>query len=356
MSIVLEGLTKRYDKQPVVNHVSLEVGDGEFFVLLGSSMAMMENEVLGYRSPLYGRRTGQWRVDPLPFDAAGRFRENTDFADRISHFSVAGGIPAYWLRFSKEKNFGRNVKDHVLRKGEVLYDEVEFILREELREPRYYFALLQAVAQGKRKLSEIVNASGLGQPAANKYLGVLSDLKIVEREVPVTEEKPLKSKKGLYRITDEFFQFWFKFVFPNRARLEMGEVEPVWGAVARELPQHLGSVYERVAQETLMRSSSLFFPVKAIGRWWDRNEEIDVVALGDNSILFAEAKWSKNPVGVDVYESLQAKAAKVIWGATTRRECFCLFSRSGFTKAMLERARRESVLLFENEHLAAKGQ
>jgi AAA+ ATPase superfamily predicted ATPase len=115
------------------------------------------------------------------------------------------------------------------------------------------------VAQGKRKLSEIVNAAGLAQPAANKYLGVLSDLKIVEREVSVTEEKPLKSKKGLYRITDEFFQFWFKFIFPNRARLEMGEVQLVWSSISRELPQHLGSVYEQIAREVLMRNSQLFF-------------------------------------------------------------------------------------------------
>jgi AAA+ ATPase superfamily predicted ATPase len=325
-----------------------------YLILLGSSMAMMENEVLGYRSPLYGRRTGQWRVDPMSFAAAGQFRRNRDFADRVSHFSVAGGVPAYWLRFSAEKTFAQNVRDHVLRKGEVLYDEVEFILREELREPRYYFALLQAVAQGKRKLSEIVNAAGLAQPAANKYLGVLSDLKIVEREVSVTEEKPLKSKKGLYRITDEFFQFWFKFIFPNRARLEMGEVQLVWSSISRELPQHLGSVYEQIAREVLMRNSQLFFPIKAIGRWWDRNEEIDAVALGDDSILFAEVKWSKNPVGVDVYEALRAKAEKVALGVKARRERFCLFSRSGFTKAMLDRAERENVILFEDERPAVK--
>ena len=109
----------------------------------------------------------------------------------------------------------------------MLYDEVEFILREELREPRYYFALLQAISTGKRKLSEIVNATGLRQPIANKYLGVLSDLKVVERELPVTVEKPLKSKKGLYRITEAFFEFWFKFVFTRRGELEMGKTDVV---------------------------------------------------------------------------------------------------------------------------------
>ena len=102
--------------------------------------------------------------------------------------------------------FIRNLRDRVPKKGQMLYDEVEFALMEELREPRYYFSLLQAISQGKRKLSEIVNATGINQPVASKYLGVLSDLKIVERELPVTEAKPLKSRKGLYRIIDEFFR------------------------------------------------------------------------------------------------------------------------------------------------------
>ena len=126
--------------------------------------------------------------------------------------------------------------DSVLKKGASLYSEVEFILREELREPRYYFALLQAIAQGKRKLSEIVNATGITQPVANKYLGVLGDLKIVERELPVTEEKALKSKMGLYRIQDEFFQFWFKYVFPRRGELEMGKVEEAVRSVEEGFP------------------------------------------------------------------------------------------------------------------------
>lgn len=153
----------------------------------------------------------------------------------------------------------------------MLYDEVEFILREELREPRYYFALLQAIAQGKRKLAKIANATGMTQAIANKYLGVLADLKIVERELPVTEEKPLKSKKGLYRIIEEFFLFWFRFVFPKRGELEMERIDEVFTSIHTGLPQHLGSIYEKVAIETLWRQMDMFFPFNAVGRWWERN-------------------------------------------------------------------------------------
>ncbi len=322
-----------------------------YLILLGSSMSMMETEVLGYRAPLYGRRTGQWRIDPMPFHTISRFRKDKGFEDRLLHYSVAGGIPAYWLQFSKEKDFIKNLKDHVLRKGQALYDEVEFMLREELREPRYYFALLQAIAQGKRKLSEIVNATGITQPVANKYLGVLSDLKIVERELPVTEEKPLKSKKGLYRITDEFFQFWFRFIFPMRSELEMGRTEEVITNVKKGLPQHLSAVYEKTATELLWKMRQRLFPFTAFGRWWERNEEIDIVAINRdlNSILFGEVKWSEKPVGLNVYDELKQKAQKVMWGGKGRKEYYCLFSKSGFTDAMVRTAEEEDVYLFKGE-------
>ncbi len=326
-------------------------GSNIYLILFGSSMAMMENEVLGYRSPLYGRRTGQWLVEPMPFRAAGLFRQGKPFADRLAHFAVAGGIPAYWLHLGPGKGFEQNLREHVLRKGEVLYEEVEFLLRTELREPRYYFALLEAISQGKRKLSEIVNATGLGQPLANKYLGVLADLRIIEREVPVTEETPLKSKKGLYRISDEFSCFWFRFVFPRRGELEMGRQEAVAADIISQFPSYLGSVYEKVARETLVAHIDDFFPFSAIGRWWDRNEEIDVVAVNRDlgSILFCEAKATEKPVGTDILEALREKARKVKWGGADRKEFYCLFSRKGFTDGLLEQARKEGVVLFRED-------
>jgi len=330
-----------------------------YLVLLGSSVGMMETEVLGHKAPLYGRRTGQWKVRPLPFSQASRFRERRSFEDKVMHYSLAGGIPAYWLYFSPEKDFFDNLRDRLLKKGEVLYDEAEFLLREELREPRYYFSLLQAIAQGKRKLSEIVNATGIPHGTANKYLLVLSDLDIVEREIPVTENKPTKSKKGLYRIKDEFFAFWFRFVFPRRGDLEMGRLQRVSGEIQKGLPQHLSLVYESIAAEILWDNADRFFPFDALGRWWDRNEEIDLVAFNreQGKMLFADVKWSERLVGTDIYEGLKAKAAKVPMGGGgaakgSRAEGeaerhFVLFSKKGFTPAMLKAARDEGVTLFK---------
>ncbi len=285
----------------------------------------------------------------MTFESAGEFRKGKDFEDKLLHFSVAGGVPAYWQQFSLEKDFIRNLRDHVLKKGQMLYDEVEFILREELREPRYYFSLLQAIAQGKQKLSEIVNATGISQPTANKYLTVLSDLKIVTRDVPVTEEKPLKSKRGLYRIKDEFFQFWFKFVFPNRAEIELDKIENVLNRIKRELPQYISFIYEKVAVETVWKYMDRFFTFTSVGRWWDKNEEIDIVGINKdlNSILFGEVKWSEKPIGTNILDELKLKAQKVPWGKKERKDFFCLFSRKGFTPNMIKSAKKEGIILFK---------
>lgn len=320
---------------------------------MGSSVGMMESEVLGYRAPLYGRRTGQWKVQPLSFSQASLFRSGRPFEDRVMHYAVAGGIPAYWWLFSPRKDFRRNLRDHVLRKGEFLYDEVEFVLREELREPRFYFSLLQAVAQGKRRLSEITNATGIPQPTANKYLGVLTDLDIVEREVPATEEQPAKSKKGRYRIKDHFFNFWFRFVLPHRGDLEMGYLDRSCDRITAELPQYLGGVYERIAAETLREHEKELFTFERIGRWWDRNHEIDVLALNraENRAIAAEVKWSERPVGLEAYRVLQKKAEAAFSGDFRPTVTYALFSRKGFTPGMLRTAREEGVLLFRGTEM-----
>jgi len=324
-----------------------------YILLLGSSVAMMETEVLGYKAPLYGRRTGQWKIQAMPFTDVKEFRQTASFEDQIMHYSVCGGTPAYWLWFSDKRNFYQNLKNHVLRKGEPLYEEVLFILREELREPRYYFSLLQAIAQGKRRLSEIVNATGIQQPTSNKYLGVLSDLDIVEREVPVTEDNPIKSKKGLYRIKDEFFQFWFRFIFPRRAELEMDNVDKVNERIKREISDYISFVYEKVAREIVMNNSGLFFSFERLGRWWDRHNEIDIVGVSRefNAILYGEVKWRGKRVGENIFLQLKSKAKKIKWGNSKTKRFYVLFSKNGYTDDMLSMAKKEGVFLFQNDRI-----
>ncbi|MGC8722175.1 MAG: ATP-binding protein, partial [Caldisericaceae bacterium] len=324
-----------------------------YLIICGSSIAMMEQEVLGYKAPLYGRRTGQILVKPFGFYEASEFFPQLSFDERTSFFSIVGGNPSYLNKINPEKSLEDNIRDNFLFPEDSLYGEAEFILHEELREPRNYFAILRAIAQGKTRISEIVNETGFEKGILHKYLFVLEDLQIIQKEVPVTEKNPLKSRKGIYKLQDQFFKFWFKYILPNRSRIEEGKTDMVLKSIMEDFNTTVAENYEKVAQDIVKRNEERFFPIERIGRWWDRNEEIDVIALNEkeNKILFGEAKWSNKPMGIDIYDNLKRKAKLVQWGKEGRKGYYCLFSKSGFTDEMKRIAKKENVMLFHKDKL-----
>jgi len=310
-------------------------------VLAGSHMGMMEREVLGYGAPLYGRRTGQLRVDPLTFPDACRFFPGRSVRDKVAFFSICGGIPAYLEKLDPESSVADNILSHFGREEEFLTQEVEFLLRQELQEVRYYFSIVQAIARGHRRLGLIVNETGLDKALVGKYLRVLSDLRIVEREVPVLEPNPDRSRKGLYRIQDNLFAFYFRFVFPNRhlvgheggRTLYERKIGPVFD-------QFVSLKAEDVARELVVRE----FPhLHRVGRQWDRHTELDLVGVdADGRVeMVGEVKWRRDkPVGLNVLRELEAGTKRL--GIRTEGVRFILFSVSGFTADL---RRRGDVLL-----------
>lgn len=321
-------------------------------VLCGSSMAMMESETLAQRAPLYGRRTGDLLVRPLDFSGVRQFLPKRWSFERCAEvFAVLGGMPGYVNKFDLDADLKANVRHQILTPGTFLFREVDFLLKEELREPRNYLAVLRAVGQGKRKFGEITNDTGLAKNVLHKYLHVLENLQLIEREVPVTEKMPQRSKRSLYGIQDPFVAFWFECVYPYVSDLELGETRVALRRLRQILPHLLGRAYERIAREGIRRSQALPFPVHRLGRWWDHQDEIDVVGVNEdlNAILFGEVKWSAKPIGTDILQRLKAKAARVQWGRKGRREAFGLFSRKGFTPEMRKAALQEGILLFERD-------
>jgi AAA+ ATPase superfamily predicted ATPase len=323
-----------------------------FLILLGSSIGMMEEEVLYYKAPLYGRRTASLEVREMSFTSLAEFFPWADLQRRLEIYGVFGAIPAYFERLEAKSDIQNSISDLILDRGSFLHNEVEFLLREELREPRNYFVILRAIAQGKRKMSEIINDTGFEKTHLARYLDILRSLRFVDKEIPVTEKYPDKSRLGLYRLHDRFFTFWFRYVFPHRSRLEIGNTDYLLGKMRDTFDQHLSFVYEDVCLELcldMLKSGSMSF--SAIGRWWQRNEEIDLVALDEesNTIWFGECKWSTNPVGEDVYHDLQRKARLVEWGPENRSERYILFSKSGFTKGMRKLALEDGILLVEGD-------
>lgn len=184
-------------------------------ILCGSQVSFMEREVLSETSPLFGRRTGQRRLEPLlPTDALA-FHPSWSLANRVLAYSILGGMPAYLRRFREDRSIEENLLREVLRPEGYLFDEVSFLLRTELSNPATYNSILAAVAGGAEKVGDIALVVGVDSTTANKYLHVLRELRLVERSIPLTDPNPLRSRRGVYRIADRFVAFHFRHVQPN---------------------------------------------------------------------------------------------------------------------------------------------
>ncbi|AAM03504.1 TPA: ATP-binding protein [Methanosarcina acetivorans] len=287
-----------------------------FLVLCGSSIAMMES-LLGYKSPLYGRRTEQILLEPLKFREACEFFPQLEQEDKVLAYAVLGGTPAYLLEFDYGKPLLENIRDRILQKNTFLYQDTMFVLQQELTEPRVYYSIINSIAKGNTRLGEIMNDTGLEKSKITKYLSVLKDLHIIERRVPVTEKSPESSKKGIYLLKDNYFKFWFRFVFENAEYIEQGRQEKLIGdKISPVLNNFAGFAYEEIVLEYL--KSSPGFPDYIFGRWWDKEEEIDVVGLdsSQNRIIFGEVKWKAltEKEARQTLNQLVEKSVEVKWG------------------------------------------
>ena len=324
-------------------------------ILCGSLISMMESQTLSYNSPLYGRRTAQIRLGQIPFRYYGEFFPGRSRKELIEMYAITGGVPKYIEVFSESKDIYHAIQRTVLNRSGYLYDEPHFLLQQEVSEIGSYFSVIRAIAAGNHKLAAISSALEVKATSLTKYLKTLIDLDILEREVPVTEEKPEKSKRGLYRIKDNYLRFWFAFVYPNMSFIESGNSRIVMDKIRRGLvTSHTAFVYEDVCREKMWElnaEDAWPFHFSRIGRTWDGDMEIDITALdpeGGNLIL-GECKYWQDPVGLNVLRDLEKKAESVSWEKQNRHVWYVLFSTGGFTEELKNHIKgQENVLLVDD--------
>lgn len=324
-------------------------------VLCGSLISLMRDQVLSEESPLYGRRTAQIRMRQIPFSHYREFLPGRSTRELVERYAVTGGVPKYIELFNDEKEVYSAISANALDRSGFLYDEPNFLLQREVPDVGTYFALIRAVAGGAHRPSEISRSFGIRQTSLGKYLKTLIDLDVLERQVPVTEGNPNKSKKSLYRIKDNFLQFWFRFALPNLSYLETGRTSAVERRIRDHfIDGHVAYVYEDVCRERLWEltdSGELGFVPERVGRWWSGSDEIDVVGLsaGEKRAVWGECKFWKDPVGANVLRTLEEKVARVPWEKDARSDTFALFSASGFTDELRQIAgERDDVVLVDD--------
>jgi len=328
-----------------------------FVVLSGSSVSFMENEVLSERSPLFGRRTGQIHLLPMSYRDAAEFVPGYSPEDKLRVYGIVGGIPMYLARFQDGRSLAGNVCAEILDPKSLLYEEPEHILRAELRDPPTYSSILHAIATGQTRRSEINNrvAQAGRQVDLGRYLRVLEQLRLIERVAPLTSRGRKRPGRGRYFIADNFLRFWYRFVLPNRSRLEIGMPEEVWREdIEPHLDDYMGLAFEQICRDYVRRFAAEKLPVQAkeVGVFWHKNGEIDVLSLNtDGSVYCGECKWSRQPMDLRELEALVRKTALLPEDWREREIRYVLFCRGGFTDDLRRREDGERLILVTLEDL-----
>ncbi|MDI6655458.1 MAG: ATP-binding protein [Candidatus Hydrothermarchaeota archaeon] len=313
-----------------------------FLIFCGSSVGMMES-LFSYKNPLYGRRTGQWRLEPLKFFDINEFLPSYSQEDLVKVYACTGGIPQYLAEFKNSNSFEKNLSDTFYKKGNILYEDGEWLLKEELREPTSYLNILTAIAEGSTRLSEIAGKSRIDITNLPKYIKVLLTLGLIRKEFPIGKAER-KSRDFVYRIKDSYYNYWLRFVYPFQDEIEIGSFS--FESVKKSFEKYLGAVFEDIAKEFLILN--IPFKFLRVGKWWQKSEEIDLIALNEDTkeIAFFECKWSKvnEKEAEKILADLKRRAMLVKWHNSGRRERFGVIAKRILSK---EELRSSGVLAFD---------
>jgi len=313
-------------------------------VLIGSSISIMKDKILSGGSPLYGRKTQGLDVSPMNIRDLKHFYEGSP-DEKIRAYSVFGGTPHYLQFLDGQKSLRQNIEDLLLFSESNLNDEPEFLLKAELGKPGRYFSILDAIASGNTTQNEIAQATGIENSQIGKYLSELRKVRLVKREVPVTE-KPNKTRRSIYIIRDSLFRFWFRFIHGNQDRIELVRKNAYENIVEPELNQHISKSFEELARQALPRKIDANY--HRIGRWWYKEHEIDVVGLAEDKVILGECKYRGSKIGVETLENLKAKRGEIRISERYGDEYeYALFSRKGFTSELSQKAEnKDNIHLF----------
>jgi AAA+ ATPase superfamily predicted ATPase len=312
-----------------------------FLILCGSSMSFMEEQVLGYKSPLYGRRTSQFKILPFEFFESRKYFKKFFDLDIATVYGMVGGTPQYLLQMDDNISLEDNIKNKLLNSTSYLFEEPNNLLQQEVREPAIYNAIISAVATGSTKLSEISSKVGEETSACSAYLRNLISLGIIKKETPFVEKS---SKKTIYVIADNLFRFWYRFIPSNISIIQKDMIDLAYKNINEQLSSYMGAVFEEICKQYLWelnKQGKAAITFTDLGRWWGNDPknkcetEIDIMGTDTiNSALFCECKWTNEKVDTGVLDTLIERSRLFHY----TNVCLYLFAKTGFTKGCIDKA------------------
>ncbi len=373
--LILDEFTYAVEADPAMLSSLQHAWDQQFkdsqavLVLCGSHVHAME-ALQSRQSPLFGRLTGQWWLQPLPFAALREFLPQWSAEERVAAYAVAGGVPAYLEWLDPDLSLGDNIQRVILAPGSMWVAEPAFLLYDEIREPATHLAILKAIGAGNHSLSEIADAALVGKPHLSAYLARLQELRLVERRLPVTVPPAARrlARSGRYHLSDPYFRFYFRFIAPNQDELAY-RPEAVLPRIREGLRAFVGlTAFEELCRQwvaTQGRAGRLPLALQEVGSHWSRAVQADVVAVdwAGRAILLGECKWGAEPVDrAMIRELLEVRTPKVLrelpdGGAADGggwRAHHVFFARAGYTEAARAEAAAAGVELVDLARLDAE--
>lgn len=329
-----------------------------FLILCGSSMSFMENQVLGYESPLYGRRTAQYKIKALDYNEITVFNPQLSYEEQALVYGITGGIPHYINKLNVKTNIDSALLENLFNTSGYLFEEPENLLKQELREPVVYNSIISAIAGGASRSNEIATKVGLESGICAKYLKVLIDLGILKKETPITEKA---GKKTIYGIGDNFFRFWYRFVPKNVSAISSGRIGRIYDyAIKKYYSDYMGLVFEQMCRDYLLKyAEDISMELSDVGQWWrtdaksKKEIQIDIVGtlLDSKKYIIGSCKYKNEKVGMDEFELLKHYSEVFGKGEDYR---YYIFSKSGFTDGLMDCAKSENVILLTLEDIYRK--
>jgi AAA+ ATPase superfamily predicted ATPase len=318
-----------------------------FMILCGSSMSFIEDQVLGHNSPLYGRRTAQFKIEPLNYLEAAEAHPGISPETNALIYGITGGVPHYInkLAVGTDSDLGNSVVENLLERHCYLFEEPANLLKQELREPATYNSLIATMAGGAARLNEISNKTSLEYALCSKYISVLISLGIIGKKEPVCGRT---KNKTLYFVKDNLFRFWYRFISDNMSLIMAGKAKLAYDLEIRPyLDHYMGITFEDICRQYLVYHADVPFPIKVIGSWWGGNpetkvpEEIDILAVNGKNSIFGECKWQSAPTDLAVLKGIKRKAELF---PEFDNKYYYLFSRSGFTSGVNKAAEEDGSI------------
>ena len=306
-----------------------------FLILCGSSLSFMENQVLGYESPLFGRRTCQYKIKPFDFFEIKNYYTKFTGHDLATIYGITGGIPLYMSLMNDNLSVEDNIKANFLVPNSYLFEEPTNLIKQECRDPAQYNSIIKAIAKGSSRMSDICSSTGLDTSLATSYLNKLMSLGIVGKEMPFGANS---SRKTIYVIEDSMFRFWYRFIPDSLAAINRGLTDVAYQKIATQLSSYMGAVFEEICKQYLWelnKQGKAAITFTDLGRWWGndpynkRETKIDIMGVeNNNSALFGECKWTNEKVDTLVLDTLISRSRLFHYADVY----LYLFAKVGFTK------------------------